>query len=535
MEKIMFPPLRVRLSRVTRLLLPVFMTGSLAVMTAQDDASKMCDHAAKLAASTQKDGAWRRSFHQAVRSAEYLFHCAEAKAADSSAGVDTKGDKQVGASGGTGGSTSLVSHGFAPSLLGFAFESGGIERDISGSVVTFRANPATLLSALAKKYGPGVEPSADPLLNTLSRVNLAATFDTSRTATASGGGAENPFRANYQQLTEFSARAAIWNGRDPFRRKNWYRMNKLAESGEAIAGVTAARELLVKMQDAEFIRRVDGLVDEVAAAPSASEAQAALSSYNAFIRQAIQRLAKDDASFGQNSKTFKTASQKLAESRAKLFKEIDAQAVVNIEYALFRPPAVTDGQSGSATGTAFEPTPSAQRAFTSGSRLLPSSGIAAASTTTGLAANPDISALRLVGTWKSGATDLTWNAAVTFFNSTRPGMSGRFRDFNTGGSASIALGNLANLGEVTATLAGRYMHLHQKPLGADVFFNSTKINTPGNIRWLQGKLTFPGPGKGVKIPLSFTLSNRTELIDEKDVRVNVGFSFDLDAIIRNGP
>jgi hypothetical protein len=38
-------------------------------------------------------------------------------------------------------------------------------------------------------------------------------------------------------------------------------------------------------------------------------------------------------------------------------------------------------------------------------------------------------------------------------------------------------------------------------------------------------------GSGVKIPLSITASNRTELIKEKDVRASFGFSFDLDPLI----
>jgi hypothetical protein len=134
-----------------------------------------------------------------------------------------------------------------------------------------------------------------------------------------------------------------------------------------------------------------------------------------------------------------------------------------------------------------------------------------------------------------GSSDASLNLAADFFNQIRPGMSGQFRDFNAGGSISTPLGKVGSAGLVTATVAARYMNLHQKPLGVDVLFNTTKVNTPGNIGWIQGKLTFPGPSKGIKIPLSFTYSNRTELIDEKDVRVNVGFSFDLDAILQLRP
>jgi hypothetical protein len=37
-------------------------------------------------------------------------------------------------------------------------------------------------------------------------------------------------------------------------------------------------------------------------------------------------------------------------------------------------------------------------------------------------------------------------------------------------------------------------------------------------------------GSGIRIPISFTTSNRTELIREKDVRANFGVTFDFDSI-----
>ena len=38
-------------------------------------------------------------------------------------------------------------------------------------------------------------------------------------------------------------------------------------------------------------------------------------------------------------------------------------------------------------------------------------------------------------------------------------------------------------------------------------------------------------GSGVKVPLSFTWANRTELVKEKEVRGNIGITFDMDAIV----
>jgi hypothetical protein len=54
-------------------------------------------------------------------------------------------------------------------------------------------------------------------------------------------------------------------------------------------------------------------------------------------------------------------------------------------------------------------------------------------------------------------------------------------------------------------------------------------NDVPDIAKLQVKLTIPMPGvlAGLKIPLSVTFANRTELIDEKEIRGNVGFTLDL--------
>ncbi len=53
----------------------------------------------------------------------------------------------------------------------------------------------------------------------------------------------------------------------------------------------------------------------------------------------------------------------------------------------------------------------------------------------------------------------------------------------------------------------------------------------GNIYVVQLKLTVPVKESGIKVPLSITASNRSELIKEKDVRASFGVTFDLDALV----
>ena len=55
-------------------------------------------------------------------------------------------------------------------------------------------------------------------------------------------------------------------------------------------------------------------------------------------------------------------------------------------------------------------------------------------------------------------------------------------------------------------------------------------NTKGDLAFGQVKLTIPVKGTGFKIPFSLTFANRTELIKEREVRGNFGFTFDLDTL-----
>jgi len=57
------------------------------------------------------------------------------------------------------------------------------------------------------------------------------------------------------------------------------------------------------------------------------------------------------------------------------------------------------------------------------------------------------------------------------------------------------------------------------------------LGTKGHIGVVQGKLTIPINGV-LKIPISVTWSNRTELIKEKDLRGQVGLTLDLDSIFK---
>ena len=57
------------------------------------------------------------------------------------------------------------------------------------------------------------------------------------------------------------------------------------------------------------------------------------------------------------------------------------------------------------------------------------------------------------------------------------------------------------------------------------------LGTKGSIGVFQGKLSLP-LGQTMKVPLSVTWANRTELINEKEVRGQIGVTLDMDSLFR---
>jgi hypothetical protein len=128
-------------------------------------------------------------------------------------------------------------------------------------------------------------------------------------------------------------------------------------------------------------------------------------------------------------------------------------------------------------------------------------------------------------------SQFTLNASTTIFNSL-PAASkvGRVRDYSISGQFDIPLPEIANVGKPTLSFSGMYLHLLEEPLGEQVKVNGVAVSRTGGIDFFQSKLTVPVKGSGVKIPISFTVANRTELIKEKEVRGTIGVTFDLDSL-----
>lgn len=160
---------------------------------------------------------------------------------------------------------------------------------------------------------------------------------------------------------------------------------------------------------------------------------------------------------------------------------------------------------------------------------------------------PYISNLRFIYSHQPSIspTLLTANFGMTWYHQTQPGVSaGRFRDIQLAGQVDRRLGDIGNFGKAVATFGAYYQWMKDDAvinigpgnvaLGSGIVLPNTAatlLGTKGHIAVVQGKLSIPLSG-AVRIPVSVTWSNRTELINEKDIRGQVGLTLDVDSLFR---
>jgi len=140
------------------------------------------------------------------------------------------------------------------------------------------------------------------------------------------------------------------------------------------------------------------------------------------------------------------------------------------------------------------------------------------------------------------------NGAATFYDSLPPDMPAavnHYRDAQFGLELDHGLGQQSIIGPALLSFALYYQHQHSPALleidplrpipGIEFTGLSTNARTiiaeKGNI-WLgQAKLSITPPGSSIKVPLSMTISSRTELIDKPTWRGQVGLAYDLDSLL----
>ena len=383
-------------------------------------------------------------------------------------------DKQIGGNEAQNGTTSLVSKGGVPAILGFAVENGALTRTDSGTTIAFRLNPVGLVDALAQRGFITSYQTDDSFERFLRNFALGFSFDASR------GNTGGVFTGSSQQLSGFSVRYNIVNRRDPRHHRYTQAFIDLAGTrGVPIARNYAQliRQLFIGPTSVPAVEAWDRETDEVLRqAPVGEERRVLQEQLNKFpigelpptVDVTVESLAKNLAGF--------------REAREQLLRRVASALIMTLEYNNER--------------------------------------------RVGL---PDLSNIRFIAEKGpfDGAVDLTANASLTFFNSRPAGTdTKRLRDFRFAGQLDVPFGDVARIGKFLLSFAGRYERLMED----EMLTNGGMLAAKGDIAVGQLKLTIPIRGTAFKIPLSISFANRTELIKEREVRGNFGFTFDLDSL-----
>ncbi len=398
-------------------------------------------------------------------------------------------DKQVGASASSTGSTSLVSGGSVPSIIGVAVESGALYQSVSGNIVTFRLNPAGLARALANNSyllsGPPVNAAA--LESVINKLSGSASFDFQQ------GSSPGTFTGERSQLKEAAVRYDVFNKRDPRHPSHAASIQELRGDLTELVGVVQAYFDILKKMPGYDQWRVDtaARLVTVNVQDDAALKTALVSAGAEFTRMFaqnpdLQRLAR---TLVEEIKSYRTI-------RDKVFQRVAKSSILTVEYA-FQTLTVPDA---------------ARIELPAGTLI------------------PDLSTTRVIfSSPLGGAGEATLNGSATFFNSSLPQMTGSLRDIQVAGSLDFRLPEIQAVGRPVLTFAGLGVFLHQQPFGMKVKVQNVETGN-GTIGVFQAKLTVPAGGNGAQIPVSFTLANRSEFNTEKEVRGSIGLTFDLDKL-----
>lgn len=402
---------------------------------------------------------------------------------------------QVGSTSDSGGTTSVALKGLVPAILGFAVERGAIARDIDDTVATFRVSPAGFVKAL---QGRGLldiyhDYSRSQAYRVASMFSGSVSFDTSRGANAGS------LTADEQQLSAWSISVMLLNQRDPRAKsygREWREVAK-QQGGPLIAARHALDEALQKWPvftdwQERLAERVRRDVDEPWARDG--NTRAASARFRAILESELPAI----AGFEEPDGTVVTAMSAYV---AQLTTVVEAR---NDVYAYANEGAIAT----------FDWTTTRDETL------------------------PDL--YTLTGVYENSVTgsrkdDFTANLAVRIYREAPTGSTRRLRDVSVTAQWDRPLGSVFEI-PFLFSAAVRYQFMPDDipvpaaPISGIEVIDGSAVAPKGHLALGQAKLTIPLKS-GVQIPLSITLSNRTPLIEERDVRANFGVTFNLDAFV----
>lgn len=409
-------------------------------------------------------------------------------------------DKQVGAASSSSGSTSLTSKGSGPAVLGFAVENGALEKSVSGTAITFTGRPVQIIQALQKTPFAAsfkqIEENAS--LGALNRFSFSFTFDTSR------DNAAGTLTASANQLSSYSARFDVLNHRDPRDTIHNARWETLRLGVQQQANIKLLEAFNLVSESEMFTARFNEWL-----APTAKALVDALNSNatdDVLTRIVSERLSNFPSAAGIPGadtalRGFAEATDAMLEARLNILDYVETSPIVSIDFV----------------------------------------GDRAAVAKPGEIQLPDTSTVNVIAElapFHGGS--FTLNGSATIFNAVPVNITAsRLRHVEVSSQLDIPVAASASqIGNVVLSLAFKYKHLPNDVLGiaaggqaATTGSSNADAALKGDILYGQAKLTFPVKGSGIKIPLSVTFANRSELIKESIVRGNLGLTLDMDTII----
>ncbi|MGH9873737.1 MAG: hypothetical protein ACRD9S_14910 [Pyrinomonadaceae bacterium] len=386
---------------------------------------------------------------------------------------DASHAKNEGASESSG--TSLVAKAGIPAILGFGVENGGLKKTTDGSTMTFTGNPVGLVQAMARKGFISAFQEQDDFTKFLRKFSFGLSFDTSR------GTQPGTFTGSRQQLSGFSFKYNIVDQRDPRDVKYTDKWNELT-----------------KVQATNLAQSLNFFVIGLAT-PSPANAN-----FNTWLTNA-------NAALSGKTTVAEIETTLVAELNKLMAVQLPPEQIVVVKQVGTDVEAFLDQRNN-----ILDEISNGWIATFDYNNTRP-------------VGTPSLSNFRFLaekGAY-NGSIDFTGNASVTIYNSKPTGPNAKtLRDFRFAGQLDVPIGDITKTGKFLVSLGGRYQRL----LEDEPILGSTLVVPKGDIATFQAKLTIPIRGTAFKIPLSFSYANRTELIKERELRGNFGFTFDLDSI-----
>jgi hypothetical protein len=407
-----------------------------------------------------------------------------------------RNDVQPGATNSSSGTSSLVSKGSGPSYFAAALENGGLLKTANATTTTFQGNVVGVLDALgANNYQDGYADDS-PFARFMRRVSFGLTLNNnSADVLASGddssGGATAGLTAAVREqiedvnrrLEQYSVRAIVGrNRRDPRDEDNRTALTRLmANQGQQVlAAFEDALETLQVSDD--YNDWITQSVRELKAVPLPFLAGALVNRLNVLC-DLVEKL---EPEFQEEALRAYQAYSAFVSARSTVLESIETRTLFAVEYVNVR-------------------------------------------------LKPQTSTYRFITESQKGRWDLTLNASVTGYDHKPNGVSEWYRDFQIATEAARPLGNRFARGQPgnglgSPVLAFGFLYERLSNAATVTLGGRNLIAPPGNLYIGQLRLTLPMSNSGVKLPLSVSWSNRTELLDEAQVSANIGFTFNFDAV-----